>query len=63
MNKEVNKANNVKFILGDVALKLEFLKDYQADIVTLDPPRAGLGKKMCFRCFEYWTRDDSLCFM
>lgn len=45
MNKEVNKANNVKFILGDVALKLEFLKDYQADIVTLDPPRAGLGKK------------------
>lgn len=45
MNKVLNEASNINFILGDVSLKLEFLKDYKADIIVVDPPRAGLGEK------------------
>ena len=45
MNKVLNEADNVKFILGDVSSKLEFLRSYQADIAVVDPPRAGLGKR------------------
>lgn len=42
LNKEINDIKNVNFICGDVSKEIDNLK---ADIVVVDPPRAGLSKE------------------
>lgn len=45
-NAKTNKINNVEFAVGD-ALKIVSEKTDKPDIVIVDPPRAGLGEKLC----------------
>lgn len=40
-NKKINNINNIDFISGDVGIIL-FKNNFKADIVIVDPPRAGL---------------------
>lgn len=42
-NKKINNINNIKFIAGDTKLVLRN-NHYKADIIIVDPPRAGLDK-------------------
>ena len=41
-NKELNNLKNVDFICGDSAIDI---KDFNPNIVIVDPPRSGLSKK------------------
>lgn len=43
-NAVLNRINNCTFICGDVLEKVEELKDH-ADVIILDPPRAGIHPK------------------
>lgn len=43
-NAKINKRNNIKFILGKVEDKIEFIND-KIDTIIVDPPRSGLDNK------------------
>lgn len=44
INKKLNNINNIDFISGDVGTILS-KNDFKADIIIVDPPRAGLDNK------------------
>lgn len=54
-NAKLNKAENCKFIAGDVFRKVEELskEGINPDIVILDPPRAGVGQKALEKILEF----------
>lgn len=45
-NKKINNVENIKFILGKVEDKLDFISNNNIDTVIVDPPRSGLHKKV-----------------
>ena len=48
-NRELNQADNVKFVLGDVLETLPDSGEEGPDLMVLDPPRAGLHPKVLER--------------
>lgn len=44
-NKKINEINNINFIAGDTKLVLRN-NEFKADIIIVDPPRAGLDKEV-----------------
>ena len=53
-NARANEIGNVRFVAGDVRLVLKELieKRERADVVVVDPPRAGLSRKVVDRIAE-----------
>jgi 23S rRNA (uracil1939-C5)-methyltransferase len=50
-NAKTNGIQNVEFVVGD-ALKVVSERSSKPDIVIVDPPRAGLGEKLCEHLLE-----------
>ena len=57
-NARLNEVTNARFFAGDVRLALRELgqKASRPDIVTIDPPRAGLSQKVVRRIIEAGPR-------
>ena len=51
INKELNGIKNIDFIVGDTK-KVLHKNNFQADIVIVDPPRAGLDKEVIDDLFK-----------
>jgi 23S rRNA (uracil1939-C5)-methyltransferase len=45
-NAKINKIDNIEFAVGDT-LKIVSERTENPDVVIVDPPRAGLGEKLC----------------
>lgn len=45
-NAKINKIGNIEFAVGDT-LKIVSERTEKPDVVIVDPPRAGLGEKLC----------------
>ena len=56
INAEINGLTNIRFIAGDVLEALD-LTEAKPDIITIDPPRAGIYPKSLKKIIEYNVKE------
>jgi 23S rRNA (uracil1939-C5)-methyltransferase len=49
-NAKTNNCNNITFINKDVESTLNLIKEYNCELIILDPPRSGLNNKKIIDC-------------